>query len=210
MRLTRRMVLSGVVVGAGSLLAGCTASLSGSESTADTTAPDGSPPGATSEMASATESRETTHSPTEQPESSTVGSSTAETEPPRAPTSPTAIEIVSRTGALTVTDIEVGPPGNDSRSVYGEYIDFENTGDEPLDVGGYTVEYGRVGKTYKFPDGTRIDADGTFRLTSGNGGETIMPGENETFAGFEMPVLANGGSITVTDPDGEAVLEVNY
>jgi hypothetical protein len=213
MGFTRRMVLSGVVVGTGGFLAGCTAGQSGSESTAGTTATSGgSIPEATSGMTSTTESAtETTDSPTEQPEPLTAGSSTERTEPPRAPTSPTTIEIVSRSGVLTVIEIEVGPPGNDPRSIYEEHIDFENIGEESLSVAGYTVEYGRTGKSYEFSDRTRIDAGGTFRLTTGNGGETIMPGENEAFAGFEMPMLANGGgSITVTDASGRTALEVNY
>ena len=210
MGVTRRTVLSGAVVGVGSLLAGCTTGQSESESTAGTTTVpgDSTPDEMTSTAEPASPGR--ADLATERSDSQSVESSTPQTELPRAPTSTAAVEIVSRSGALTITEIEVGPPGNNGRSIYEEYIEFENTGEETLNVAGYTVEYGGTGKTYEFSDGTRIDAGGTFRLTTGNGGETIMPAENETFAGFDTPVLANGGSITVTDADGRTTLEVNY
>lgn len=218
MERTRRRFVFGTVVGIGSLLAGCTAGSSGSESTAGTTtkASDGTTPEATTEPPDTPEltSTERTDSPTERTEPPSTERSTTTTEPPEAPTSPTTgLEILSQEGPLTITEIETGPPGTDPPSIYGERIEFENTGDEPLDVSGHTVEYGGTGKTYEFPSSDRatIDPGGTLRLTTGNGGETIDPGFGEFFAGFETPMLkADGGVITVTDPGETVVLKARY
>ena len=127
------------------------------------------------------------------------------------------VEITRQTGSLTVTAVEANFAGNEQHRLGSETVTFENTGDQPLDASGYTVEYGPTGKSYTFPKPRSTPASGvppgdTFTLYSNSEIVTIMLGEQYDFtARFDEPALsADGGTITVTDADGNVVLEATY
>lgn len=226
MHRTRRRFVAAITTGIGGFLAGCTgtAPSSNGSNTVATEDSENSTPPVTGEPSTVTgrdtaterEAATTQDSPAPNATASSTtppGSSTGTTVP-RGPADPTTTpEIVSRNGDLTVTEIEVGPPGTDSRSIVGEHVDFENTGSDSLDLAGYTVEYDGTRKSFEFPDSSKaeIPAGETARVTTGSGGATLMLGEYEFLAGFTEPVLrTNGGTITVTDPDGDTVLKARY
>ena len=110
--------------------------------------------------------------------------------------------------------VEIYPTQEQRGFISGEYVALRNTGDESLDLSG-------CGLTTPDRSGEPID---TYSLTlepgatlyalirSGEGTvlETSPPGYLR-FAGFDEPVLDDeGGTIVVTDPDGDTVLEQSY
>ena len=65
---------------------------------------------------------------------------------------PTATQTTVRDGgaavdALEIAGIHADAEGDGSENLNDEYIVFENTGSEPLDIGGWTVS-DSVGQTY--------------------------------------------------------------
>lgn len=222
---TRRWVVATTATGVVGLFAGCTGTdPSGRSSTTaiedssgPTTATTGEPStvtGRDTATGSETATTQDRTSPNATGPSTTPSDSSTETTAPSGPTDPTTgPEIVLRNGDLTVVEVEVGPPGTDSRSIVREFVVFENTGSDSLKLTGYTVEYDGTGKSFEFPDSSRaeIPTGETARVTTGSGGATLMLGEHEFLAGFTEPVLkTDGGTIAVTNPDGETVLKARY
>jgi competence protein ComEC len=83
---------------------------------------------------------------------------------------------------------------------------FANSGDEPLDMNGWTVE-DEVGKTYTFPDGFTLEAGATVTLHTGSGTDTAT----DLYWGADSPVWNNGGdTVIVTNADGDRVLTEEY
>jgi hypothetical protein len=118
------------------------------------------------------------------------------------------------TTAAGLAIVEIYPTQEQRGFISGEYVALRNTGDESLDLSG-------CGLTTPDRSGEPID---TYSLTlepgatlyalirSGDGTmlETSPPGYL-WFAGFDEPVLDDeGGTIVVTDPDGDTVLEQSY
>ena len=108
--------------------------------------------------------------------------------------------------ALEVAEINADAEGDDRENLTGEYVVFENTGDEPIDLSGWTVE-DEAARSYAFPQGFALEAGATVTLRSGSGTDT----DTELYWGSGSPIWNNDGdTVILTTDDGERVLEVRY
>jgi len=108
--------------------------------------------------------------------------------------------------ALEVAAINADAEGDDRENLNDEYVVFENAGDEPIDLSGWTVE-DEAAHSYEFPGGFTLDAGATVTLRSGSGTDT----DTDLYWGSGSPVWNNGGdTVILSDGDGERVLEVSY
>ena len=111
-----------------------------------------------------------------------------------------------KAGALTITDIHADAEGTESENLNDEYIVFENTGAEALDLSGWTVS-DAAGHTYTFPSGATIEPGATLTLHTGSGSDTAT----DRYWGSGSAVWNNGGdTITVSNKSGAVVLERQY
>jgi len=109
-------------------------------------------------------------------------------------------------GSLAVADINADAAGDDRENLNDEYVVFENTGSETLDLSGWQVREG-AGRTYTIPEGVTLGPGETVTLHTGSGSDSAT----DLYWGQDGPVWNNGGdTVTVTDSDGDTVLEVSY
>ena len=107
---------------------------------------------------------------------------------------------------LVVTDIHADPEGDDAENLADEYVEFENDGDEELDLSGYTIE-DEAGRRFDVPEEFVLGPDETFRLHTGSGDRT----ESDLYWGLDRPVWNNDGdTVLVVDAGGGTVLEYTY
>jgi len=107
---------------------------------------------------------------------------------------------------LVVWNIHEDAAGSDHENLNDEYIEFKNTGDQPLDLTGWTVE-DDADHTYHFPDGFTPEPGAVVTLRTGSGSDT----ETELYWGSGRAVWNNGGdTIIVTDENGNVVIEREY
>ena len=110
------------------------------------------------------------------------------------------------TAALEVATINADAEGDDGENLNDEYVVFENTGDEPIDLSGWTVE-DAAGRGYEFPGGFTLDAGATVTLRTGSGTDT----DTDLHWGSGSPIWNNAGdTVILSNADGERVLEVTY
>ena len=115
-------------------------------------------------------------------------------------------ETSTENGTLAVAEINADAEGDDRENLNDEYIVFENTGDDPLDVSGWTVA-DDAGHTYTIPDDVTIGSEATLTLRTGSGTNT----ETELYWGSGSPIWNNNGdTVIVTTDDGERVVEEQY
>ncbi|MEZ3166296.1 lamin tail domain-containing protein [Halorubrum ejinorense] len=115
-------------------------------------------------------------------------------------------ETTTENATLAVAEINADAEGDDRENLNDEYIVFENTGDDPLDVSGWTVA-DDAGHTYTIPDGVTIGSEATLTLRTGSGTNT----ETELYWGSGSPIWNNNGdTVIVTTDDGERVVEEQY
>ena len=108
--------------------------------------------------------------------------------------------------ALAVATINADAEGDDGENLNDEYVAFENTGDEPIDLSGWTVE-DEAAHSYEFPQGVTLDAGATVTLRTGSGTDT----DTELHWGSGSPIWNNAGdTVILSNADGEHVLEVSY
>jgi Intermediate filament tail domain. len=108
--------------------------------------------------------------------------------------------------ALEVATINADTEGDDSENLTNEYVVFENAGDEPIELSGWTVE-DEAAHSYEFPQGFTLDAGETVTLRTGSGTDT----DTELYWGSASPIWSNDGdTVTLSNADGEHVLEVSY
>jgi competence protein ComEC len=119
---------------------------------------------------------------------------------------PTATDGGTPTGRLVVADIDPDPDGPDREHLAEEYVVFENAGDEPLDLSGWTVA-DEAGRTYTFPDGYVLEAGATVTLRTGTGTDT----DTDLYWGSGSPVWNNDGdTVIVRNSEGDPVLRETY
>ena len=108
--------------------------------------------------------------------------------------------------ALKVATINADAEGDDGENLNDEYVVFENAGDEPIDLSGWTVE-DEAARSYEFPQGFTLEAGATVTLRTGSGTDT----ETELYWGSGSPIWNNAGdTVILSNADGERVLEVSY
>jgi endonuclease YncB( thermonuclease family) len=109
-------------------------------------------------------------------------------------------------GTLAVQSVHADAAGNEYENLDDEYVVFENTGEAPLDLSGWTVS-DEAGWTYTVPGGVRLAGGATITLRTGSGTDTTT----DLYWGRGAPVWNNGGdTITVEDDTGTTVLEYTY
>jgi competence protein ComEC len=115
-------------------------------------------------------------------------------------------ETSTGNATLVVAEINADAEGDDRENLNDEYIVFKNTGDDPLDISGWTVA-DEAGHTYMIPDGVTIGPVATLTLRSGSGTDT----ETELYWGSGSAIWNNNGdTVIVTTDDGERVVEERY
>jgi competence protein ComEC len=108
--------------------------------------------------------------------------------------------------ALEIATINADAEGDDRENLNDEYVAFENTGDDPIDMGGWTVE-DESGRSYEIPSGFTLAAGATVTVRTGSGTDT----GTELYWGSGSPIWNNDGdTVMVSNDDGERVLEVTY
>ncbi len=109
-------------------------------------------------------------------------------------------------GELSISEINADAEGDDRENLNGEFITFENTGTEPLDLSEWTVA-DAAGATYIFPDGTILDSNQELTLHTGSGSNS----PTDQYWGSNQPVWNNAGdTVIVRDSTGTMILEENY
>jgi competence protein ComEC len=110
------------------------------------------------------------------------------------------------TGNLEIVEINADAEGDDGENLNDEYVVFENTGDGPLDIGGWTVT-DEAGKTYTVPEGVTLESGAQVTLHSGSGEDTAT----DLYWGQGSPVWNNGGdTVIVRNSDGDIVRQEQY
>lgn len=109
-------------------------------------------------------------------------------------------------GQLAVASIQADAPGNDHENLNEEYIVFENTGDVPLDLSGWSVR-DEADHGYRFPSEFVLDPGDQVTLYTGSGTNT----QAELYWGSGRAIWNNGGdTIIVTDDEGEIAIRKEY
>ena len=109
-------------------------------------------------------------------------------------------------GELSVAGLSADADGTDANNLNDEYITYENTGDGPLDLSGWTVT-DDSNTTYTFPDGFTLDPGARVTLYTGSGTDT----DTELYWGRANEVWNNGAdTMTVENADGEIALQRSY
>jgi competence protein ComEC len=107
---------------------------------------------------------------------------------------------------LQLAAVHPDADGDDRDNLGDEYVVFENAGDEPLDLSGWTVS-DEAGATYTVPEGVTLAAGEQLTLRTGSGTDT----ETELHWGRESPVWNNDGDVvTVTTAAGDVVIQETY
>jgi hypothetical protein len=109
-------------------------------------------------------------------------------------------------GQLSLAGLSADADGTDANNLNDEYITYENTGDGPLDLSGWTVT-DDSGTTYRFPDGFMLEPGAQVTLYTGRGTDT----DTKLYWGKANEVWNDGAdTMTVENADGETVLERSY
>jgi len=107
---------------------------------------------------------------------------------------------------LAISEIHADAAGDDRENLTDEYVVFTNTGEEPLDLSGWTVN-DEAGHTYTVPDGTTLAPGETLTLYTGSGTDT----ESALYWGSGRPIWNNDGdTVTVTTAAGEVLGGESY
>ena len=105
-----------------------------------------------------------------------------------------------------IADINADAEGDDRENLNDEYVTFENTGEQPLDISGWTLE-DAADHSYTIPEGTIVDPQATITVRTGSGTNT----DTELYWGSGSPIWNNGGdTVIVQTTDGTTVLEETY
>ncbi|WP_167768640.1 lamin tail domain-containing protein [Haloarcula amylovorans] len=109
-------------------------------------------------------------------------------------------------GTLEVASIHADAPGNDHENLNEEYITFDNTGSQAVDISGYVIS-DTADHEYTVPEGTTVGAGEQITLYTGSGANSA----DSLYWRSESAVWNNGGdTIIVEETSGEVVIERTY
>lgn len=109
-------------------------------------------------------------------------------------------------GTLEVARLHIDAAGNDHDNLNEEYIVFENTGGEPLDLSGWTIA-DEAGHDYSVPPGVTVKSGETVTLYTGSGSNSV----SKLYWESRSAIWNNGGdTIIITNEDGTVVLQKEY
>jgi micrococcal nuclease len=112
----------------------------------------------------------------------------------------------SGSGSVIVADIHEDAEGNDNENLNDEYVIFENTGDEAVEMTGWTVS-DEADHVYSFPSGFTLEPGDSVTLYTGSGTDT----DDELYWGENGAVWNNGGdTVTLKDENGDTVDTYTY
>lgn len=107
---------------------------------------------------------------------------------------------------LSITEIHFNAGGNDNDNLNDEYVIFENTGTDTLDLSGWSVS-DDAGHTYTFSNDVSLAAGAAVTLHTGSGSDTA----SDRYWGSSSAIWNNGGdTISVTDDTGTLVASKSY
>lgn len=107
---------------------------------------------------------------------------------------------------LQVAEINYDAAGNDNENRNDEYVTFQNTGTDPLDISGWIVA-DDGGHAYTFPDETVVDPGAEVTLRTGSGTDT----ETTYYWGETGAIWNNDGDVvTVRNATGSTVIRESY
>ncbi|WP_313692107.1 lamin tail domain-containing protein [Halorarum halobium] len=111
-----------------------------------------------------------------------------------------------RTPALGVAEVHADADGNDNENLNDEYVIFENTGEEMLDLSGWQIS-DEAGHSYTVPDGFTMAPGERVTLHTGSGTDS----STDLYWGADSAIWNNGGdTVTVTDSNEQVVIEEEY
>lgn len=135
-----------------------------------------------------------------------VNGSTATPALPDGGTTTEPAEPTDQEGTLSIATIHEDAAGDDNDNLNDEYIVFENTGDQPLELTGWSVA-DDADHTYTFPSGFTLDPGAQVTLHTGSG--TDSP--SDLYWGSGRAVWNNGGdTVIVRNDSGSIVLQEEY
>jgi len=109
-------------------------------------------------------------------------------------------------GQLSVVALRADAGGDDATNLNDEFVTYGNTGDDTLDLSGWTVT-DADGTTYTFPDGVTLESGEELTLYTGSGTDT----DTELYWGRTNEAWENGAdTMTVRNAGGEVVLKRSY
>ncbi|MFD1588117.1 lamin tail domain-containing protein [Halorientalis brevis] len=109
-------------------------------------------------------------------------------------------------GALSIAEIHADASGDEYDNLNDEYVVFENTGEQSVDLSGWTLS-DDADHVYTFPDGFVLEPGATVTVHTGSGTDSAT----DLYWGSDAPVWNNGGdTVTVRDANGDVVIEESY
>lgn len=140
-------------------------------------------------------------------ERTVIDVSTGESRTPVATDGGTAPEAtIDRSQRLSIAEIHAEAEGDDRDNRNDEYIVFENTGSDPIDLSGWTVS-DDAGSTYSFPDDVSLTGGETVTLHTGSGTDSAT----DRYWESGHPVWNNAGdTVIVRDETDDVVIEEEY
>jgi len=107
---------------------------------------------------------------------------------------------------LAVSELHVDAEADEYENLNDEYAEFENTGEEDVDLTGWTVE-DDAGHVFVFPKGVTLAAGATVRLRSGTGSNT----ESDLYWGSNRPIWNNrDDTVSVYDAERNLIARRSY
>lgn len=118
----------------------------------------------------------------------------------------TQLTASGQESTLELVEIHADAAGNDNENLDDEYLVFENTGSEAIDISGWRIS-DSAGHTYTVPDGVEVAAGARIRLLTGSGTDTT----ETLYWGEDQALWNNGGdTVTVRTASGDVVLRRSY
>lgn len=118
----------------------------------------------------------------------------------------TATAAATTADSLDIVQIHADAAGSEFENLNDEYVVFETTGDQPLDIGGWTVS-DEAGHSYTIPPGTTLAPGDRITLHTGSGSDTAT----DLYWDRDSPVWNNAGdTVIVRTDDGTLVEEESY
>lgn len=109
--------------------------------------------------------------------------------------------------SIELLTISANPAGRDEDNLNGEYVVLVNTGDAPLEMGGFILRDGSSTNRYTFPANFAAEPAVPFAVAVGCGTDTAQ----SLYWCSDGPVWNNAGDeIFLTDPNGNLVLFESY
>ena len=118
----------------------------------------------------------------------------------------TTTQTTTGAGPISVARVHADAEGTERDNLDDEYVVFENTGEETVDLSGWTVT-DEADHTYTVPSGVTLEPGAKITLHTGSGTDSAT----DLYWGSGSPIWNNDGdTIIVTDAEGTVVLRESY